>query len=60
MKNYKTGPSPELYAETIFKAVNDNSSKLRYTTDFTTKLAFSLRALLPLSLFRNIVNRLVN
>jgi NADP-dependent 3-hydroxy acid dehydrogenase YdfG len=60
MKNYETGPSPELYASTIYKAVNSSSSKLRYSTDFSTKLAFALRALLPLSLFRNIVKRLVN
>jgi NADP-dependent 3-hydroxy acid dehydrogenase YdfG len=60
MKNYETGYPPELYAETVYRAATDNSSKLRYTTDFTTKLAFSLRVLLPLSLFRNIVIKLIN
>ncbi len=57
MKNYKNGYSPESDAKTIYKAVNSNDSKLRYTTDFTTKTVFFLRSLLPLSVFQNIINK---
>ena len=55
MKNFKNGYLPELDAKTIYKAVNSNSSRLRYTTDFTTKMAFILRSLFPLSIFQNII-----
>ena len=55
MKNIDNGYSPDLDAKTIFKAANSNSSKLRYTTDFTTKALFVLRSLLPLTVFQKIV-----
>jgi NADP-dependent 3-hydroxy acid dehydrogenase YdfG len=55
LERYENGYSPELEARTIFKAVNSNSSKLRYTTDLATKALFLLRAILPLSLFQRIV-----
>jgi len=57
MNNYKNGYMPEFDAKTIYKAVTSNSSKLRYTSDFTTKAVFFLRSLLPLSVFQNIINR---
>jgi len=55
MKNYKKGYSPVMDAETIYMAANSNSSKLRYTSDFTTKLVFFLRSLFPLSIFQGII-----
>lgn len=51
MNKVKSGYSPKQDANTIYKAVNSNNSKLRYTTDSTTKLAFFLRWLLPLPAF---------
>ena len=56
MKNYQNGYHPALDAKTIYNAVNSRSSRLRYTTDFTTKAAFFLRSLLPLSVFQKIIN----
>jgi NADP-dependent 3-hydroxy acid dehydrogenase YdfG len=56
MKNYENGYFPGLDAKTIYKAVNSHSSKLRYTSDFTTKAVFALRSLFPLSVFQNIIN----
>jgi NADP-dependent 3-hydroxy acid dehydrogenase YdfG len=55
MNNYKNGYFPSLDAKTIYKAANSNRSKLRYTTDFTTKAVFALRSLFPLSVFQNII-----
>lgn len=60
MKNYRNGYKPELDAKTIYKAVNSNSSKLRYTSDFTTKFVFSLRALFPLFIFQSIIKKQSN
>jgi NADP-dependent 3-hydroxy acid dehydrogenase YdfG len=60
MKNFKNGYLPELDAKTIYKAVISNSSRLRYTSDFTTKAVFFLRSLLPLSVFQNIINKQSN
>ena len=57
MGNYKNGYSPELDAETIYKAVSSSSSKLRYTSDFSTKLVLSLRSLFSLSVFQNIISK---
>jgi NADP-dependent 3-hydroxy acid dehydrogenase YdfG len=56
MKNYENGYFPGLDAKTIYKAVNSNSSKLRYTSDFTTKAVFVLRSVLPLSVFQKIIS----
>ena len=58
MKNYKNGYSPKLDAKTIYRAVNNNSSKLRYTTGLTTKFTFFLRSLFPLPIFQSIIKRL--
>ena len=55
MNNYKNGYSPVLDADTIFKAVNSNDSRLRYASDFTTKMVFFLRSLFPLSIFQKII-----
>lgn len=55
INNYKNGYSPKLDAETIYRAANDNSRKLRYTSDFTTRSVFFLRSLLPLSVFQYII-----
>ena len=57
MNNYKNGYSPVLDAKTIYKAVNSNSSKLRYTSDLTTKSVFFLRLLFPLSIFQRIIKK---
>ena len=57
MKNYRNGYIPQLDAETIFKAANSRSLKLRYTTDFSTKLVFGLRSFLPLTLFQKIIGK---
>lgn len=57
MKSYDSGNAPELYAATIFKAASSGGSKLRYTSDSTTKAVFFLRSLLPLSLFRGFIIR---
>lgn len=60
MQNFKNGYLPELDAKTIYKAVSENSSKLRYTTDFTTKMAIFLRSILPLPMFQNIISKQSN
>ena len=60
MKNFNNGYLPELDAKTIYKTVNSNSARLRYTSDFTTKAVFFLRSLLPLSLFQHIINKQSN
>jgi NADP-dependent 3-hydroxy acid dehydrogenase YdfG len=60
MKNFKNGYIPELDAKIIYKAVNSNSSRLRYTSDFTTRAVFFLHSLLPLSVFQNIINKQSN
>ncbi|MDU1892174.1 MAG: SDR family oxidoreductase [Dysgonomonas sp.] len=57
MNNIKNGYSPILDAKTIYKAATSRSSKLRYTSDSTTKLAFFLHWLLPLSAFRSIIKK---
>ena len=57
MKNYENGYSPKLDAITIYKAANSKHSKLRYTSDLTTKLVFSLRSLFPLSIFQGIIKK---
>ena len=57
MKNFKNGYLPELDAKTIYKAVESNSSRLRYASDFTTKAVFFLRSLLPLSVFQRIIHK---
>lgn len=58
MNNYKNGYSPKLDAKTIYKAVNSNNSRLRYTTDNTTKSALFLNWFLPLCVFRGMIKRM--
>lgn len=58
LKTLKNGYSPKLDAKTVYKAVNSKSSKLRYPTDTTTKMAVFLTWLLPLSTFRCIIKRM--
>jgi len=60
MKNFRKGYLPKLDAKTIYKAVNSNSARLRYTSDFTTKMVFFLRSFLPLSVFQTIINKQSN
>lgn len=55
--NYKKGYSPDLDAKTIYTAVNQNNNKLRYSTDFNTKLVFVLRSVFSLIMFQNIVSK---
>jgi Short-chain alcohol dehydrogenase of unknown specificity len=57
MKNFKNGYSPVSDAKTIFKAVNSKSSKLRYTSDISTRLVFFLRSLFPLTIFQGIIRK---
>ncbi len=57
MKNFKNGYDPQLDAKTIYRAVNSNSSKLRYTSDFTTRMVFFLRSFFPLSIFQRIIKK---
>lgn len=60
MKSYRNGYAPELDAKTIYKAANSKSTKLRYSSDFTTKLVFFLRTLFPLSIFQCIIKKQSN
>lgn len=53
--NYENGYDPAWDARTVFKAANDYICKLRYTSDFKTKMALGLRTLLPLSLFQKVI-----
>lgn len=55
ISNYENGYDPALDAKTVFKAVNDSSSRLRYTSDFTTKMVLSLHTFLPLCMFRKMI-----
>ena len=51
----ETAPGAEVVAETIFKAANDTSFKLRYPSGGQAKMLLWLRKLIPTSLFRWIV-----
>lgn len=55
--NYKKGYNPDLDAKTIYKAVTENNNKLRYPTDFNTKLVLFLRTVFSLSTFQKIVSK---
>ena len=57
MNNFRNGYSPEMDAKTIYKAANSKSAKLRFPSDFTTKMVFILRSLLPLSVFQDIIRK---
>jgi len=60
IENYQKGYNPSLDAKTIYKAVNDKNAKLRYTTDFKTKLVFFLRRIFTLSMFQKIIGKQSN
>jgi NAD(P)-dependent dehydrogenase (short-subunit alcohol dehydrogenase family) len=53
----ETAPGPEKVAAVIYQAATDGSGKLRYQVNSAPLLA--LRRLLPLSLFQNIVRKVV-
>jgi len=57
MKNYNNAYHPELDAKTIYRATNNKSVKLRYTSDFTTRSAFFVRSLFPLHIFQKIIEK---
>ena len=52
---YEKGYPPERDAETILKAATDRSSRLRYTTDFTTRYTLFLRRVLPERIFMKLI-----
>lgn len=56
--NYQKGYSPSLDAATIYKAANDRNNKLKYTTDFNTRLLLFLRSLLPLSCYQKLIYKM--
>lgn len=58
MSNFKAGYNPELDAKTIYKAVTSKSSKLRYTSDFSTRFVLFLRSIFSLSAFQRIVMKI--
>lgn len=58
VKSYRNGYSPKLDAETIYKAANSHSTRLRYTSDFSTKLVFFIRSFLPLFIYQNLIDKL--
>lgn len=55
LNNYRKGYSPDLDAKTIYKAVTTPNNKLRFSTDFNTKLVLLLHLVFPLTLFQNMV-----
>ncbi len=52
-------PGPEVVAKTIFKAANDDSSKLRYAVGGMGALLLLLRKIIPLSAFMGIVRGVI-
>jgi NADP-dependent 3-hydroxy acid dehydrogenase YdfG len=58
LNNYKNGYAADVTAETIFKAANDNSYKLRYPSGSDTKSAFLLKKILPFSLFTFVIRKM--
>lgn len=52
-------PGPEVVAQTIFKAANDDSSKLRYAVGGMGALLLLLRKIIPLSAFMGIVRGVI-
>ncbi|MCX6703412.1 MAG: SDR family oxidoreductase [Candidatus Zambryskibacteria bacterium] len=53
------GKDPVLAAEVIYRAVNDNSTRLRYKVDTTAKMLILLRKTYPLWLFQWIISKVV-
>lgn len=56
--NVRKGFSPDVSAKTIYQAATDHSWKMRYRSGSDTKLVALLRALLPLSTFMLIIERM--
>lgn len=54
-KRGQQGESPEVVAETIYNAINDNKQFGRYTPDPTAKLLIFLRKITPTAMFRKIL-----
>ncbi len=59
IKRGENGKDPELAAKVIYRAVNDNSSKLRYTVDSLSKMLILLRKVNPLPIFQFIISKVV-
>jgi NADP-dependent 3-hydroxy acid dehydrogenase YdfG len=54
------GANPEIVAKTIYRAVTDNSHKLRYTVGLDAKILLFLRWLLPNQLMFEVLNFATN
>lgn len=55
----KNAPGPEVVANTIYRATNDRSFKLRYPASFQSSMLLFMRWLLPLSWFMGLVRKVV-
>jgi NADP-dependent 3-hydroxy acid dehydrogenase YdfG len=58
LQNYAKGFGPEVSAKTIFKAANDSSFRLRYPSGSDTRMAFTLRRILPFSMFTWVIGKM--
>jgi NADP-dependent 3-hydroxy acid dehydrogenase YdfG len=56
-RNIQKGLLPNHEAKVIYKAVNDNKEKFRYSSDFNTKLAVFLHTILPLNAFQLFISK---
>ena len=56
-ESYRKGYMPEVDAQTIYRAATSKSYKLRYTSDFTTRLVFVLKWIFPLRVFQFIIKQ---
>jgi NADP-dependent 3-hydroxy acid dehydrogenase YdfG len=54
LASYKNSPTAAIVAPVVFKAANSSSNKLRYPVG-QARLAFFMRWLLPLNVFKNVV-----
>ncbi|HEY1406910.1 MAG TPA: SDR family oxidoreductase [Spirochaetota bacterium] len=57
MTSFAKGYDPCRDAKTIYTAVTDNKSKLRYTTDSDTRMLLFLKSILPLSVFSHLIRK---
>jgi NADP-dependent 3-hydroxy acid dehydrogenase YdfG len=53
--NIQKGTLPEQEARVIYNAATGNTRKLRYSSDFNTRLAVFLHTILPLNTFQSII-----
>ncbi len=58
-KSGANAPEPDVVAEVVFKAANDNSWRLRYQPRTSTSLTLFLRSILPTGWFNGIVRKFV-